>query len=231
MDWERRLPKLLAEGWSYERIGTMLGRDPETIAGRARRLGLVSAHVARTTPKGPLDAGTLAALLAEGLSIRVIAERTDRSAATVRHWMRHHALEPVGRPGAPRKTAVDEGGAVVAACPTHGETTFVRRSDGGLRCRACRSAAVSRRGRKVKQILVEEAGGRCAHCGYDRCAAALQFHHLDRAAKRFLLSRGGAPLALATLRVEAQKCVLLCANCHAEAEHGITKLADVFDPA
>ena len=126
MDWERRLPKLLAAGWSYERIGTMLGRDPETIAGRARRLGLVSAHVARTTPKGPLDAGTLAALLAEGLSIRVIAERTDRSAATVRHWMRHHALEPVGRPGAPRKTAVDEGGAVVAACPTHGETTFVR---------------------------------------------------------------------------------------------------------
>jgi len=230
MEWERRLPKLLAEGWSYERVGTFLGKDPETVAGRARRLGLVSAHVTQVAPKGPLAADTLRELLAQGLSIRAIAERTERSAAAVRHWMRHHGLEPVGRPGA-SAAHVGDGGALVATCRTHGETTFVARSDGGLRCRACRSAAVSKRRRKVKQLLVDEAGGRCARCGYDRCLAALQFHHLERATKRFVVSRGGAPLALEALRAEAQKCVLLCANCHAEAEHGIVQLSDVVDPA
>ena len=35
--------------------------------------------------------------------------------------------------------------------------------------------------RRVKEILVEEAGGRCPLCGYDIYTGALQFHHLDPA--------------------------------------------------
>lgn len=217
----------MRDGWSYERIGRLLGLDPDTVAGRARRRGLVSLHAKRAAPKGPLSAEQLRVLLSTGMSIRAIAEQTDRSTATVRHWMRRHGLEPAGRPGAPLKAVLDDTGAILAECPAHGQTTFGRRSDSGLRCLACRSAAVAERRRKVKRILVEEAGGACAQCGYDRCVAALQFHHLDRAKKRFGLSRGGTPLALDTLRDEARKCVLLCANCHAEAEHGIVDLSDL----
>jgi len=50
--------------------------------------------------------------------------------------------------------------------------------------------------------------------------AALQFHHLDRAQKAFELSHGGVARALEAARAEAVKCVLLCANCHAEVEVG-----------
>ena len=67
-----------------------------------------------------------------------------------------------------------------------------------------------------------EAGGGCAICGYDRWAAALEFHHLDRRAKEFGVAAGGPTRALARSRREAEKCVLVCSNCHAEIEAGVT---------
>jgi hypothetical protein len=77
----------------------------------------------------------------------------------------------------------------------------------------------------VKKLLVEEAGGCCALCGYRRNQGALQFHHLEPAQKAFALSTRGMTRSLARLRVEAAKCVLLCANCHAEVEAGAASLS------
>jgi hypothetical protein len=88
----------------------------------------------------------------------------------------------------------------------------------------CRAEAVSRRRRKVKEILVEEAGGKCVLCSYARHSAALQFHHLDPATKSFGLGVRGITRSIARLREEAAKCVLLCANCHAELEAGAVEL-------
>ena len=50
--------------------------------------------------------------------------------------------------------------------------------------------------------------------------AALQFHHLDATAKEFQISERGVTRSIAAARAEAAKCVLLCANCHAEVEAG-----------
>jgi hypothetical protein len=87
----------------------------------------------------------------------------------------------------------------------------------------CRVEAVARRRREVRDTLLFEPGGCCAICGYSRCAAALHFHHLDPATKRFNV-RGGHTPSLDRLREEAGKCVLLCSNCHAEVESGVTTL-------
>jgi hypothetical protein len=70
----------------------------------------------------------------------------------------------------------------------------------------------------VKATLVEEGGGCCVICGYDRSLSALHFHHLDPTTKRMELSR--SVMSLDALREEARKCVLLCSNCHAEVEAG-----------
>lgn len=82
-----------------------------------------------------------------------------------------------------------------------------------------------RRRRRVKELLVKEAGGACEICGYDRYLGALQFHHRDPAEKSFGLSEGGFTKSLEKLRLEAGKCVLLCSNCHAETEGGIRRAA------
>jgi hypothetical protein len=79
---------------------------------------------------------------------------------------------------------------------------------------------VTRRLQKVKRILVEEAGGCCAVCGYDRCMVNLHFHHVDPTTKSFTMSVASGK-GLAKLRAEAEKCVLVCANCHGEIESGV----------
>ena len=78
--------------------------------------------------------------------------------------------------------------------------------------------------RGVKLRLVAEAGGRCALCGYDRFSGALQFHHVDPETKRFGLAERGLTRSIEVVNAEARKCVLLCANCHAEVEAGFRTL-------
>jgi hypothetical protein len=88
---------------------------------------------------------------------------------------------------------------------------------------------VTRHRRKMKAILVADAGGRCCVCGYDRSPAALEFHHLDPQTKRLAIGQGGA-LSLEMLRAEAKKCVLVCSNCHAEIEAGVATVPLQFRP-
>jgi hypothetical protein len=109
-------------------------------------------------------------------------------------------------------------------CNRHGLTEFAYYSAGNghrrWRCKRCVGEAVTRRKQKVKRLLVEEAGDRCAICGYDRCIINLSFHHVDPTAKSFALSMNTTK-ALATYRKEMLKCVLLCHNCHGEVEAGL----------
>jgi len=86
----------------------------------------------------------------------------------------------------------------------------------------CVGEAVTRRKQRVRRILVNEAGGRCALCGYDRCIINMHFHHVDPATKELAMT-AQIGRSLDTFRKEAKKCVLLCANCHGEVEAGLVE--------
>ena len=70
----------------------------------------------------------------------------------------------------------------------------------------------------IKHQLVLYKGGKCQECGYSKCEGALQFHHLDPNEKDFNLSNkyNNGCFDMDKLKLEVDKCVLLCANCHAE---------------
>ena len=110
-------------------------------------------------------------------------------------------------------------------CRHHGVTEFALENEGTkysqYRCLKCRTANVTSRRRKVKKILIDEAGGKCVVCGYDRCVGALHFHHTNPATKKFQIAARGHVHSLAKARQEAAKCILVCANCHAEIESGV----------
>jgi transposase-like protein len=213
----------LEAGASYAVIAREVGCSPSKVSYWAGKHGLCSRHATHHAPRGAPDAEALATLVANGASVREIAAALGRSPTTIRYWLHRFGIES---PTARRR---NEGALAVAAgvdeailpCPVHGPTRHVRR-DRGLRCVACRSSAVSDRRRRLKRLLLEEAGGACAVCGYDRCPAALHFHHLDPGTKRFGLAVAGVARSLAAARAEASKCVVLCANCHAEVESGLT---------
>jgi hypothetical protein len=127
-------------------------------------------------------------------------------------------LKQKGRPPATDSTGE------LRVCKRHGLVTFHLCSQGKRgyrwRCKRCVGEAVTRRLQKVKRILVEEAGGCCAVCGYERCIVNLHFHHVDPTTKSFALSVASGK-GLGKLRAEAKKCVLVCANCHGEIESGV----------
>lgn len=223
------LEKLLDEGLSLAEIGRRLERHESTIAYWAEKYGLQANGRERHAPRGALDREQLAELIALGLSTSQIAGVVGRAPVTVRHWLRQYGMKTQW---SERRLASREGRAKLRLrCERHGLTTFRLQARGGYRCAKCMSDAVSRRRREIKRILVEEAGGGCALCGYGRCVSALSFHHLEPATKSFELSQRGVTRSIERARVEARKCTLLCANCHAEVEAGIATLADRDRPA
>lgn len=217
----------LARGRSIESIARAAGRHPSTVAYWVRRHGLTSAHAARHASRGGLSREQLEPLIAADMTVAQIAVYLDRSPTTVRHWLRYHGL--MTSASARRAHARDllAGGerTTVRRCRRHGVVRHVKRPSGGWRCSRCNAAAVAAWRRRLKQRLIDEMGGACTECGYARCASALQFHHLDPTSKRFALSHKGLARSYAEARQEAQKCVLLCANCHAEVEAGVRQLS------
>jgi transposase len=219
------LQLLLDQGVSVERIAKRFGKDPSTVSYWMKKYGLESPYKEKHAAKGGIEKERLEALVERGMSIAQIAAEVDRSMGTVRHWLRVHGLRTKGADAyshaGGRRTARAAGKlSIKQYCPTHGETDFILEGRGFYRCKRCRSDSVVRHRKRMKQILVEEAGGRCVVCGYSRSARALQFHHVDPSTKRLGLSAQGVTYSLEVLRNEARKCILLCANCHAEVEDG-----------
>ena len=109
-------------------------------------------------------------------------------------------------------------------CPKHQDAKFFKRSDGSYRCGKCASEWVINSRRNKKEKLVKMFGGECIICGYKKYSGALDFHHINPKTKSFALSVKGLCYSWTTVMNEAQKCVLLCKNCHTEVENGRAKL-------
>ncbi len=217
------LEKCLAKGMSLEAIGMEVGKHPSTIGYWLKKHGLTAAGRERFSPRGGLERAPLEAAVENGLTLEGMATLVDRDISTVRYWLRRYGLKATGgsRRRETREAKRRGDRHIDRRCPRHGRTKFVLENRGSYRCMKCRSADVAAWRRRAKQRLVEEAGGRCKVCGYDRYLGALQFHHLDPSSKLFSLSRRGCTRAFTELQAEAAKCVLLCANCHAEVESGV----------
>jgi transposase-like protein len=224
---KQSLQLALDQGLSIERIAKRFGRDPSTVSYWMKKHGLASPYREKHAARGAVDRDQLEQMAEAGMTIAEMAKEVGRSKATVRHWLRRYELRTQHsrgrRPLEVARAARDAGlHTTVMTCSRHGDTQCEGR--GHCRCKRCRAEAVVRHRRKVKARLVEEAGGRCCLCGYDRCAGALEFHHLDPGDKLYEVSKYGVTISLQAARTEAAKCVLLCSNCHAEVERGFADL-------
>ncbi len=220
-----QLERYVSEGLSLEQIGGRLGKHPTTVAYWLKKHGLTAVNHDRYSPKGGIARDTLEELTAEGLTLREMAVRLDFGVTAVRYWLNVYGLE-TERMASRRLAATERPKYMERRCKHHGVTNFVRAGTvkTHYRCMKCRAERVSAHRRKVKRMLVQEAGGRCQLCGYDKFPGALEFHHVDPSQKRFGLASGGVARSLAALRDEASKCALLCSNCHAEVENGVAAL-------
>lgn len=220
------LRMLLAQGTSVEKIAARFGRHPSTVAYWMKKHGLEAPNRERYAARGGIDREELTTAVSAGLSIAELAVTFDCSKATVRHWLRRYRLRTQAAERASHARGSRAQGLLVITmnCAEHGESDFVLEGRGYYRCKQCRQERVTRRRRRVKAILVADAGGACCLCGYDRYVGALEFHHVNPSEKRLTIAARGVGLSLATARAEARKCVLVCSNCHAELEGGASVL-------
>lgn len=101
-------------------------------------------------------------------------------------------------------------------CQICGRQYFYNRSDrGGHRRTKCNSCNVNTRRFALKTRAIEYKGGGCQKCGYNKCKAAMVFHHLNPKEKDFTISSNHC-LSWEKIAKELDKCILLCLNCHAE---------------
>ena len=76
--------------------------------------------------------------------------------------------------------------------------------------------------RKLNRTKLNEYKGKsCERCSYDKSEAALEFHHIDPDKKKFTLSVNNMNRSWESIKNEADKCWLLCANCHREYHAGL----------
>lgn len=85
--------------------------------------------------------------------------------------------------------------------------------------------------KKRKKELIKYKGGRCQCCGYDKSMNVLQFHHINPEEKDFTI--GGRNYSIEIMKLEVDKCVLLCSNCHIEIHeeidiNGYSKFIDKY---
>jgi len=76
---------------------------------------------------------------------------------------------------------------------------------------------------RLKMRFVDEYGGKCKKCGYDkRIPDAYAFHHREGEDKEFSLARNYGK-SQESIRKELDKCDLLCVLCHAETHFDMRK--------
>lgn len=216
------LEQLLSDGLTVAEIATRLGKARSTIAYWMEVHELEATNRETHARERGVDRQHLERLVDEGQTVAEMAAELGVTTVTVRRRLARFGLRTEATRRILRARAAEEAGLqkITMSCAEHGDTEFILEGRGYYRCKRCRMQRVMRRRRKLKAILVADAGGSCCVCGYDRYVGALEFHHLDRTEKRAEISY--AALSLETLREEARKCVLVCSNCHAEIEAGVT---------
>src|SRR5436190_3579359 len=161
------LEVLLGQDLSLAEIGRRFGRHESTIAYWIEKFGLEAANRNQHLAKGPLTQEKLQPHVDAGMTIAEIAESVGRGKASVRHWLKKHRLStaPAEQRRRRREARDAESSTVLERCHRHGLTEHYLDSSGHYRCKRCRTDAVIRRRRKVKQMLVIESGSRCRICG------------------------------------------------------------------
>jgi len=144
-----------------------------------------------------MDKQELEFLVLDGLRLREIAKKTNRSERVVGYWLNKYNLN------VKRKKV----------CERCGETKLKNFDVNRYTiCKYCRRTA---RTRDKKLEMVNYKGGKCQRCCYSVCLDSFDFHHLKKDEKdpNWVKMR---KWKLEKVKLELDKCILVCKNCHAE---------------
>ena len=90
-------------------------------------------------------------------------------------------------------------------------------------CKECSAKKRKSLRQKFKEECITYKGGKCILCGYNKCPAALEFHHRNPLEKEFSIRDVHTSILSDEIKQELDKCDLVCSNCHKEIHYGELK--------
>ena len=93
-------------------------------------------------------------------------------------------------------------------------TRWRRKNPGYNRQYKINHQEIKRRGRVVNRSLKTQRGGACEICGYNKDMRALVWHHRNPQEKEQNLTSLVRNGCVNKMKIEIQKCALICGNCH-----------------
>lgn len=157
-----------------------------------------------------------------GLSLNQIAKKTNKSLTTIRYWAKKHNLK------SKFETFLNQEKKEYGKfrfCPRCKKQVLTKnfysrrgKENSSVYCKVCTNEQTTERQKEFKLKCVEYKGGKCQMCGYEKCVAALEFHHTNPSEKDFNISHLKSYTFNEVVKKELDKCILLCACCHRE-EH------------
>lgn len=165
----------------------------------AETLNISASTLSKYLPGPITDMGKeIQGLRKQGLSYKDIREKTGYSKCTISKWCKSMPLEkPLSK-----KERVSKSN---------------KKSSDTYR----RWKLEARRGRM--NFFRSIYGNKCTICGYSNSSSALQFHHVDPSTKEFIMGGVSAEWSIQRLINEANKCILICSNCHFEIHDNLLK--------
>jgi hypothetical protein len=100
---------------------------------------------------------------------------------------------------------------------------FYNKSESGRHfsiCSECCKKDSKQKRMEFKKWCVDYKGGKCVMCGYDKCLNVLEFHHRNPTQKDYIISSAWKKNRN-VVKLELDKCDLVCANCHGEIHEKI----------
>jgi hypothetical protein len=173
-----------------------------------------------------MDKNELELYIEKSYTYKQLSDHFLVSQSTIRHWMKKYGLKTKNNRynNAGKRSAL-----VCKMCNDSTPDNFYKRGvdEHYHLCKSCfkktHGAKRLARSRRVKAEWVAYKGGACVKCGYNRCSAALEFHHLDPNQKDPNWN-SIRHLELEVIKTELDKCQLLCSNCHRELHFGVENL-------
>lgn len=148
----------------------------------------------------------------QGYSTWKMAELNNTTQPNIRYWLKKYNIKTQ------RTVNQLNGNRTCLTCnTTQSQDNFYKRGKKYMsHCKTCYQIKYTQRSRDNKQQAIDYLGGKCSKCGYNKCNAALDFHHVDSTTKEYSVAHLMKSTNWNKLKVELDKCVLLCANCHRE---------------